>query len=170
MDKKLELKLVEKYPIIFQEYGGDIRKTCMGWGFSCGDGWYELIDKLCKDINNIIGNKPIKVIALQVKEKFGGLRFYYHIDYKRSPFEKLDYAIFKIMSQHRLGRQYHSFENFRRKFLTTSVEKISTLIDEAERNSYKICEKCGNPGEPRGGGWIQTLCDSCQEKINEQKV
>ena len=32
MDKELEQKLVEKYPNLYKEYGGDITETCMGWG------------------------------------------------------------------------------------------------------------------------------------------
>ena len=71
MDKELEQKLVEKYPNIFKDYGGDIRETCMGWGMSCGDGWYDLLDRLCEELSKYEG-----VVAAQVKEKFGGLRFY----------------------------------------------------------------------------------------------
>jgi hypothetical protein len=40
----------------------------------CGDGWVPLIRKLCEDISRIQGNTKISVG--QVKEKFGGLRFY----------------------------------------------------------------------------------------------
>ena len=169
MDKKLELKLVEKYPVIFQAYGGDIRKTCMGWGLSCGDGWFNLIDKLCEDITKLIDDKDIKVIALQVKEKFGGLRFYYYIDYKISPLNILDNRIAEIMASYRLGRNYRSFTNFRRRFFTTISEKISDLISEAECKSYTICETCGEPGETRDGGWVNTSCDSCDKKFSEGK-
>lgn len=35
------------------------------------------------------------------------------------------------------------------------------IIDLVERISLKTCENCGNPGKPRGGGWIRTLCDNC---------
>jgi len=169
MNKKLELKLVEKYPVIFTEYGGDIRKTCMGWGLSCGDGWFNLIDKLCDDITKLIGNKDIRVIASQVKEKFGSLRFYYYIGRKLSPLERLDCRIFKIMYSHHLGKIYHSFTNFRRKIFTSRTEKICDLIDKAERDSYKICETCGEPGKARGRGWVQTLCDACDKKFSEGK-
>ena len=53
----------------------------MCWGFACDDGWYWLIDNLCSklqwdtDKNNRDGEYP-QVVATQVKEKFGGLRFY----------------------------------------------------------------------------------------------
>lgn len=77
MEKELQLKLVEKYPVIFQDYGGDPRQTCMAWGIDCGDGWYDLIDKLCKEIEELIRGTNTQVVAQQVKEKFGGLRFYF---------------------------------------------------------------------------------------------
>ena len=71
MHKILEKKLVEKYPKIFKDYGGDISKTCMGWGMTCGKGWFLLIDELCSKLSD-------DAVALQVKEKLGGLRFYLH--------------------------------------------------------------------------------------------
>ena len=40
------------------------------WGFECGDGWYNLIDELSAKL------EPHGVVAMQVKEKFGELRFY----------------------------------------------------------------------------------------------
>ena len=69
MHKILEKVLVKKYPIIFKDYGGNIRKTCMGWGITCGKGWFLLIDELCSKLSDA-------AVALQVKEKLGGLRFY----------------------------------------------------------------------------------------------
>lgn len=73
MKKELEKKLVEKYPNLYKDYGGDMRKTCMHWGFEHGDGWYDLIDELSAKLESY------GVVAGQVKEKFGGLRFY--LDY-----------------------------------------------------------------------------------------
>lgn len=51
--------------------------TCMCWGFEHGDGWYDLIDTLCGRIQYYIDNHVYvdQVVAEQVKEKFGGLRF-----------------------------------------------------------------------------------------------
>lgn len=34
------------------------------------------------------------------------------------------------------------------------------LVRAAEVKSLETCEECGKPGLPRGGGWIQTLCDA----------
>ena len=47
-----------------------MRETCMCWGFSCGDGWEPLIRRLSEKL------EPLGVEVSQVKEKFGGLRFY----------------------------------------------------------------------------------------------
>ena len=70
MKEELEKKLVEKYPNLYKDYGGDMTKTCMHWGFAHGDGWYNLIDELSAKL------EPHGIVAAQVKEKFGGLRFY----------------------------------------------------------------------------------------------
>ena len=70
MNEELQAKLVKKYPTVFKEWGGDPRKTCMAWGITTGDGWYNIIDELCAKL------EPLGIVAAQVKEKFGGLRFY----------------------------------------------------------------------------------------------
>lgn len=78
MKQELNNKLVEQYPKIFSERFGDVTTTAMCWGFECGDGWYEIINNLCNKIQDYLSSNPKvpQVIAKQVKEKFGGLRFY----------------------------------------------------------------------------------------------
>jgi hypothetical protein len=70
MNKENTKKLAEKYPTVFQELGGHPTETCMAWGIAVGDGWYNIIDELCQTL------EKHGVVAAQVKEKFGGLRFY----------------------------------------------------------------------------------------------
>jgi len=83
MREELDKALVEKYPLIFKNRHGDMRETLMCWGFEHGDGWYPIIDSLCGNIQNHIdwqtkqGKTVPQVVATQVKEKFGTLRFYY---------------------------------------------------------------------------------------------
>jgi hypothetical protein len=36
---------------------------------------------------------------------------------------------------------------------------IYDMIQNAEKQSAKTCEKCGNAGARRTGGWLKTLCD-----------
>lgn len=71
MNRELELKLVEKYPKLFQDYGKSPQETCMAWGCECGDGWYLILDELFEKLS-----KYPDVILVQVKEKFGTLRVY----------------------------------------------------------------------------------------------
>jgi hypothetical protein len=78
MQKELESQLVKKYPKIFEMVGSSPQESCMAWGLAVGDGWYWLIDNLCSHLQGIIDNNEDvqQVVAAQVKEKFGGLRFY----------------------------------------------------------------------------------------------
>lgn len=173
MNEQLDKQLVEKYPKIFRDRHGDMKKTLMCWGFECGDGWYDILDALCGNIQHHIDwqrskraralrlNRKIKkaielnsvepildeysgdwwvnrceiilrdkkyepvpdkvhqVIAMQVKEKFGTLRFYYN----------------------------------------GGDDQVYGMVCIAESMSSRICEVCGNKGKRRQGGWIQTLCD-----------
>ena len=77
MTEEQENKLFEKYPKIFKQKDLDLRQTAMCWGISCGAGWYNIIDELCANIQwHVDQEKLPQVEATQVKEKFGGLRFY----------------------------------------------------------------------------------------------
>jgi len=57
--------------------GSTPQQSCMAWGICTGDGWYWLIDNLCLQLQHDtdVNDQP-QVVASQVKEKFGGLRFY----------------------------------------------------------------------------------------------
>lgn len=46
------------------------------WGFECGDGWMDLIYSLSQAISTHIESTGSDIVATQVKEKFGTLRFY----------------------------------------------------------------------------------------------
>jgi len=64
-----------KYPEILQYEKADGTKYTIGMGLA--EGWYPLIDKLCAGIMALSkeqGFPPPQ--ALQIKEKFGTLRFY----------------------------------------------------------------------------------------------
>jgi len=93
MNEKNTKKLLNDFPEFFKNRD-NIRASLMGFGFDCSDGWFNLIYNLCKDIKeyyennesnildedwNVIGTKkgvPEYFYVTQVKEKFGGLRFY----------------------------------------------------------------------------------------------
>lgn len=78
MRKELDDLLCEKYPRFYQDRAKTQYQSCMGRGFSCGDGWFDLIDKLTTDVEALISHlsEEERPTAAQVKEKFGMLRFY----------------------------------------------------------------------------------------------
>lgn len=153
MSPELDQHIREKFPLIFA-------KKCE---LSIGDGWFDIIDKLCTNIqghieqvaerrkwsiewNNEVNDPEYdwnikrsflkreerevpelveQVVAVQVKEKFGTLRFYY----------------------------------------SGGDDYIRGLEAMADSMSAVICEDCGKPGKIRSGGWVRTLCeDHAHEK------
>lgn len=86
MTEEEDKALCQKYPKIFKNRDGSIMDTCMAWGFECGSGWFDIIDILCHEIQSHLDWKykdlpaeeqeTFQVVADQVKDKFGTLRFY----------------------------------------------------------------------------------------------
>ena len=140
MTPEKDAQLCSKYPKIFRDRNGSPQETCMCWGFECGDGWFDLIDVLCSNIQNHVehlcyGKTPeeyeeFQVVAAQVKEKFGGLRFY----------------------------------------VDGADDEVRGMVRMAESMSYKVCEDCGAKGSARKGSWIRTMCDPCAETWSQRRA
>lgn len=78
MRKELQIKLFKKYPKIFRQKDLPETESCMCWGIMTADGWYWLIDNLCDCIQwHVDHNNAPQIEAVQLKEKFSKLRFYY---------------------------------------------------------------------------------------------
>lgn len=50
-------------------------------------------------------------------------------------------------------------------YARTRTDEQQMLIDAAAEKSSVTCEKCGEPGQIRPGGWIVCLCLACHERI-----
>ncbi len=77
MSPELDDLLCTKYSKIFARRHLSKTQSAMYWGFQCEDGWFQLLDDLCDKLQrrtDVDGDPQLE--ALQVKEKFGGLRFY----------------------------------------------------------------------------------------------
>lgn len=147
-DEKFQ-QLVQNHPDLFQK-SGDIE-------FSIDDGWFHIVDLLCRYISNDLDRakrrlkyaldnpdakiEPVAILEnrvaeeleklptlVQVKEKFGGLRFYYD----------------------------------------GGNATINAYVEFAEGMASRTCEVCGSPGKSRNTGWIKTLCDK-HHKEREEK-
>ena len=77
MSPELDRALCERYPKIFVDRHAPETQRPICRGFEVGDGWYHLIDTLCEQLQfETDHNNASQVVATQVKEKLGGLRFY----------------------------------------------------------------------------------------------
>lgn len=78
MDNNLEDQIFSRYPELFK-HREDMKVSLMCFGIETGDGWYKLIDDLCRDIYSYYNNNggvPEYFYVEQIKEKYGSLRFY----------------------------------------------------------------------------------------------
>lgn len=76
-------QIIQKYPKIFQQYEGN--PGMVNW-YGLPKGWLPIIDILCGSIQRYVDGvtrytkdgpkKPPQPTCTQMKEKFGGLRFY----------------------------------------------------------------------------------------------
>jgi hypothetical protein len=154
MTPELEQHIREKYPLIFSQ-------RCE---MSINDGWFDIIDMLCSNIQNRIDNIVMQrqyaiewnkdvndpdydwadrsfvkrkerqvpelveqVVATQIKEKFGTLRFYYN----------------------------------------GGDEFIRGLDSMAASMTSRTCEECGSPGTSRSTKkqrWVRVLCEKHAEE------
>lgn len=56
-------------------------------------------------------------------------------------------------------------------YMTSETEEMSKLIDKAEAASYKICDRCGGPGETlRAGMWLHASCETCMKKADKDYI
>jgi ribosomal protein L37AE/L43A len=74
MNKENTRKLIDMFPKLYHGYTKSMTESLMCFGFECGDGWFDLIKELSQKITEIDPEGECK--AVQVKEKFGTLRFY----------------------------------------------------------------------------------------------
>jgi len=83
MKQELDEYLCKTFPKMFVNRHEPMTETAMCWGFSCNDGWFNIINHLCQNIQHHLdwknkdGELIPQVVVDQVKEKFGTLRFYY---------------------------------------------------------------------------------------------
>jgi hypothetical protein len=53
---------------------GDVSKSAMNWGFQCGPGWFDLLNRLCTRLQTIA---PGGFAITSIKSKFSTLRLSY---------------------------------------------------------------------------------------------
>lgn len=83
MRPELEQKLVKRFPVLYQDYSSPMTQTCMCWGFSHDDGWFEIIWQLSLAIEEELGYSWWQKRLFLFKKSFA--RRWNNTIYKLSP-------------------------------------------------------------------------------------
>src|SRR5438128_1758264 len=105
------------------------------WLHDIAPGWHQLVIPLLKELEELGGS------IVQVKEKFGGLRFYFEL---------------------------HQTEDREQR---RAVRAFRLKVANVEDDSTSICEYCGSPGKISNNklsSWVKTLCEVCKEMTNQE--
>lgn len=133
----------EKAEILWARYQRLYRNRI---GFSCGEGWFDIIDRLSSLIENEIIQQEKdgvpedwRMAASDVKEKYGTLRF--------------------NLSPHSGDREM--------------FDRIEAAIDAAEGESERTCESCGAAGSMKGehdpSAWMHVSCELCEARSKQRR-
>jgi hypothetical protein len=128
--------ILAKYPLLF---------TGQNIGLGAGVGWWPALENCMIEITGILNTyQGLKFNVVQIKEKFGGLRFYYDM--------------------HRSNGSTITDE-----LKAEAYELVAKAVGRAEHAADNACEVCGQPGTRRDGGWIRTLCDVHEKEHQDGK-
>lgn len=179
MNNDLDSKLCSKYPKMFADRYADMKTTAMCWGFEHGDGWYNIINALCSNIQHHIDwrerqievavnhNKMVANMKAGDFSEFDKMSQAWASDYKERM--KQDYLVGNLrqvpepVPQVVVSQVKEKFGTLRF-YYNGGDDEISGMVRMAESMSAVTCEECGTPGRRRGGGWVRTLCDAHAEQ------
>ena len=117
------------------EFGYDVKMARN----SIGPGWRHLVQALFDAIEHDKKWNPnsgfAHMVIVQVKEKFGTLRIYWHL----------------------------RFEPEKVTLRAGAFDQVEGYVDAIAAVSCKTCEACGRPGKMRRRSWVLTLCDDCDK-------
>jgi len=189
MKKELDEALCKKYPKIFRDRHAPMTHTAMCWGFDIGDGWYNIIDRMCRQIQwHIDCSRKDRARALRYNRALSRalkgdpypLEMYF--TFKKDATEPSEYAIRTVAEI--LASDETEFREVREacpQVVATQVkEKFGTLRfyyyggddycrgveSMADSMSAVTCEDCGSPGKLLMQGWHRTLCETHAKEQN----
>jgi hypothetical protein len=138
MEPELEKKIVNRFD--FFQPKKPLQESLMAFGFACHDGWFNLIWELSEAIEKELENDPeIKkdFEVIQVKEKFGGLRFYTNL---------INDKIFKLIDEYEKKSEETCERCGKRGFIRNDIGWFMCLCDKhykdlKERRKEKLYKK-----------------------------
>ena len=175
-------ELVERYPFlalhnnwtgkVIEDYdperdGTYLDEMPVGWKIAFGE-------HMCEELRNeLIKWDFLNTYSLlQVKEKYGSLRWYdngspygsYEKNYIEVPVEDFDSDLYSYQEYYRHydGNTYKLHKYIDRCKVDDIVEKYTDL-------SYRTCCVCGKPATKISKGWICPYCDECFDKYHKDE-
>ena len=187
MKKELDELLCKRYPKIFRDRHAPMTQTAMCWGFDIGDGWFNIIDRMCRSMQwHIDGSRKDRARALRynraVKRAMNGdlePLIKYHTYGKG--LKAHEYAVKWTNEDVERGLKFRDVPKACPQVVASQVkEKFGTLRfyyyggDEychgveslADSMSAVTCEDCGTPGKLLTQGWLRTLCETHAKEQN----
>lgn len=144
MSPEKDKALCKDFPHLFGDRSAPLNQSLLGFGFECNDGWEPLIRRLANKLEPLIVkwiNERIEKKELDVLDQFG---------FPKASQVKEKYGTLRF-------------------YMSTSTDEMEDAIREAEEESAKTCEMCGNKGKLRGTGWVWTMCAKCWKKHQEER-
>lgn len=152
MNKENQKRIIEACP---QMFNGD------SFYFECGDGWADLLHSMAHFIAWKMKRWP-EVVDIRDKmvERGEEIRPWIVEYFEQKPTDPWEhFRVDQIKEKFGTLRFYvGGYPD------TRDGWEVTGMITFAEMISGRICEACGNPGETRPGGWVQTLCDTCHNR------
>lgn len=120
-------------------------------GITIGDGWIPLIDRVCREVSQILSNDEMDAFHwLQIKTKLGRL--------------VMSWGPRPRVVGHRANMDTPSDDSTHRvvdDFDTEVRTRIGKTINQASEESERTCEDCGDRGQSGPPG-VSVLCNDCR--------
>lgn len=184
MRKELDELLCSRYPKLFRDRHAPMQQTCMCWGFDCGDGWFDVIDVLCSNIqshidwsrknraNSLKYNRALRqaiagnTTSLVRYFTFGlsGPNEHTHRSVSES-LNKLEFREVPEACPQVIVEQVKEKYGTLRFYFYGGDDNVIGMVRLAESMTSRICEVCGCPAKTESrGGWVSTRCDQHKDK------
>ena len=179
MKQELDELLCTKYPQMMVNRNLPMMETCMCWGFTCGDGWFNILDQLMGNIQHHIDwkekqrNWAIEYNEMAAQAKAGDCKLFFEQNSSITSQAYKDERLAEIIAgdfrqvpesipQVTLDQVKEKFGTLRF-YYTGGDDVIDGMVRMAESMSGVMCEECSAPAETHGPGWIRTICKPCEE-------
>ncbi len=121
----------------------------------------DLDEALCKDFPNLYRDRNASMMSTCMCWGFPSDGWEPLIRRLSEKLEDLILAIPEETREHYKASQVKEKMGTLRFYMDSSTDEMENLINEAEAESERTCEKCGSPGSINDGPWYRVRCGSC---------